>query len=360
MAHKQNGKWRVRWSRNGRRYSKTLPEGTSRQAAEAFERKARSGAIASHLFDPEIPTFAEYAERWFEVYPTMKPREESTRKKDRQVLRDHLIPAFGEMLVCEVKARDILDFQTEMVEMGYQPQSVRNTLATLSNIFKLACLEDIIPANPVTSVPRVKSETRKPTFWTFEEADRFLCHAQDADWEIFQLCAFALNTGLRPGELQALQADCLDFRNQCVHVRRNWCTKTNQIRNYTKNKVERTIWINDEIMRVMLNKRGLRGDERVFPLPFNTLGFRRIRPLAEEAGVKPIRFHDLRHTFASHLAMQGKSAIEIRDLLGHKKLSSTDIYMHLTEDFRKGATAGLTTGMSWVKSIDSKVVAIGG
>lgn len=136
--------------------------------------------------------------------------------------------------------------------------------------------------------------------------------------------------------------------------------KTKPLNPWTKGKIDRKVTVPPSIMEILSNKRGLKPDAYVFSetIPFNTLGHRLLKPMARKAGVTPIRFHDLRHTFASHCVLKGKHQVEIRDLLGHAKLSSTDIYMHLSKDDLKGATDCLVEGMPWLLNHNPKVISI--
>ena len=104
------------------------------------------------------------------------------------------------------------------------------------------------------------------------------------------------------------------------------------------------------VLEVLGNKRKLAVDQPIFDFKFNSIGFRRIQPMARRAGVRPIRFHDLRHTFASHLVMRGRHPVEIKEMLGHRKLETTMKYMHLSEGQDQGLTDCLVEGASWARS----------
>ncbi len=66
--------------------------------------------------------------------------------------------------------------------------------------------------------------------------------------------------------------------------------------------------------------------------------------------VRPIRMHDFRHTFASHMLLQGANLVEVKELLGHRKLESTTIYLHYIPDRNQGATDKLLGRMSWANA----------
>ena len=361
MSYLDRERRRTQITVGGKRKSTTFPAGTPKKVVDEYEYKIRLGKIDGSL-GRESPTLRAYHERFLKVYPTIKKRGDAMKLKDRSTLKWHLLPAFGDMPLRSITAGQILDFQASLYQdgEGLAPQTCGNVLSCLSAIFRLAVLERLVDYNPCSAVPRIPVEQRLPTFWTPAEADQFLVHCREHDYELFQLCVFALNTGMRPGELQGLKRDCLVFEAGYVDIRRNWCTKTNRVNEFTKNKLNRKVSVPAAVWQVMANKYRLAPDELVFPFDFNSIGFRRIRPMAEAARVKVIRFHDLRHTFASHLVLHGKHPVEIKELMGHKKLSSTDIYMHLVDDLRKGATDCLTKGMSWAVSKDTKVVNLDG
>jgi integrase len=360
MASKDGKSLRVRLRIKGKLVSQNFPVGTSRDLIKRYESELRLERINKDLVN-NCPTFKAWAEIWLKYYAQLH-KTPSSVIKDLGTLKNHLYPAFGGIKLSDIEPQDIVNLQTKLWNEGegYAAQSINNVVSLCSAILKNAVMHRKINFNPCSSIKRISRRERTPTFWTFEETDRFLRYCKDQDYELFQLCAFALNTGLRPGELQGLLRDCLDFDLGYVTVRRNWCTKTNRLNEYTKTKTDRKVSVSPAIMRILVEKRHLDTTASVFSMDFNTLGFRRLRPLAIAAGVTPIRFHDLRHTFASHLIMRGKHVVEVKELLGHTKLDTTMKYMHLAEDRKKGVTDCLTQGMSWLDENTGNVVALHG
>ena len=167
-------------------------------------------------------------------------------------------------------------------------------------------------------------------------------------------------TGLRPGELWGLQREQLDFDRGFVTVDRAWCRRTRRLNDWTKGKIDRTVTVPREIMEVLASKRHLDPKAFVFSsdIGFSAFPYRLFKPMCKDAGVRDIRFHDLRHTFASHCVLKGLHQVEIRDLLGHAKLSSTDVYMHLSEDDKDGSTDCLADGFSWLSGELANVVSL--
>jgi integrase len=351
MASKERGRHRVRLKRRGLpNLSKTFPAGTPKTVVDDWERKLKLGLIDRSLVEG-CPTLEEYAPRFLKLFPSVKPtgRQESTIVKDRSSLDNHLIPAFGKWRLSAIKPKHVLEFQATLIEHGYGGQTIRNILSTLSNLYKLAIIEEVVEGNPASVVPRPARKAEPAEFWSFDEKDRALVWAREHDFDLFQVMAFACEVGPRPGELEALLGDCLNLREGYVDLRRTFCTKTRQIKNRIKNGVSRRIYLSEEVRQVLANKAGLRSDERVFPLNWNLVSLRRLTPLCEGAGVKRITPHGWRHTCASHLLMLGRTPKDVQTILGHKKVATTlDTYGHLLEDYKRGITSGMNEGMRWL------------
>jgi integrase len=357
MAHKTpNGTWRVQWRENRRMMSKVFPAGTLKSVIDKFEAEIRLGFVNATQ-EKQCPTFADYAARWIEHYAEIH-KAPSTVLKDRQILRDHLNPTFGAKKLFEIRRKDIRDLKTLLCnERGFAAQTVNNILGLAHKIFEGAVSEDeLIQANPVSGVKRVPSPRRAFKFWTFEEKDRFLSYCRSEDRDVFQIVALATETGLRPMEIKGLKRDCLDFENGEVMVRRNWCTKTNKLNEYTKTKRDRKVPMSPALFQILADKRFLAADAFVFQGISNAFGALKLQPMAIKAKVTPLRFHDLRHTFASHLAMRGVPMIKIMDLLGHTKMDSTLIYAHLSPSSLRGVTDVLSGGASWTRTLPGEVV----
>jgi integrase len=268
--------------------------------------------------EENCPTFAEYADQWVEHYAKIH-KSAGTVIKDRQILRDHLVPAFGSRKLLDIKRKDIRDLKAHLVnDRRFAAQTVNNILGLCYKIFDGTVSEDeLIASNPAAGVKRVQIARRSFKFWTFEEKDRFLSYCRTEDWPLFQIVAVGTEAGLRPMEIKAHKRDCLDIENLEIIERRNWCTKTNQLNEYTKTKRDRKVPMSPALQQILADKRFLPADAFVFDGISNCFGWWRLQPMAKRAGVTEIRFHDLRHTFASHPAMRGVPFIKIMELMGH-------------------------------------------
>lgn len=357
MPFLDRDKWRVRIWVNGQKFSKTFPEGTPKKVADDYERKLKLAQIDPDLAEKRRlePLFAEFGQRWLDEHCALH-HSVSYLKKCRQVVTQHLCANFGDRKLRDITGQDFLNLQRTLHKDGYAVQSISNILATASAVFKLALAEGLVDTNPCAGVQRLKKGQRPELeVWTIEERDRFLGVLFEENFQFFQVCAIALFTGLRPSELRGLLRDAIDFERCQIRVHRQWCTKQNQLVPYTKTREARTVPIPRPILEYLADKRSLQGDAQLFPYLCNSFGHVYLKPLMKKAEVRQIRMHDFRHTFASHMLLQGASLVEVKEMLGHRKLESTTIYLHYIPDRNQGATDKLLGRMPWSRKGENVV-----
>ena len=240
----------------------------------------------------------------------------------------------------EIRARDIDKYTAAKLEAELSPKTVNNTLSLLHKCLVTARRWEIIEAVPEFTWLKVPpSEWR---FLDFEETARFL-DAAKAEPLWFAMAHTALKTGLRNGELRALRWDDVDLRAGKLIVRR---AAAKQVIGTPKSGRSREVALSDETIRVLRAHRHL--CQLVFCHPDGRMWTQDEcdRPLARicrRAGLAPVSWHVLRHTFASHLAIRGAPLKAIQELLGHSQISTTMRYAHLTPAAKRDAVALLDT-----------------
>jgi len=131
-----------------------------------------------------------------------------------------------------------------------------------------------------------------------------------------------------------------------ITVKRTFCLKEMKTKERTKTKRIRRIPINTSLQEILMEPRrktqavassGAVQQAVVSGFDFHHAS-RIIRKVSEEAGVKPIRFHDLRHSFASNFMMRGGQIYKLQRLLGHTSIQMTERYSHLSPDHLNDAT----------------------
>lgn len=188
--------------------------------------------------------------------------------------------------------------------------------------------------DPVSDWPKELREKKTARFLTKDQLQIFFNHIE-GEWRDF--CLLTCYTGLRSGEL--LRLTIYDVDNPEGFLR---------ITPEQKNKEESRIPINKIAHGILQNrmKVGLK-DGKIFK--YKDLGWisRKFKKTLKSAGLpETFRFHDLRHTFASHLAMTGEDLLTIKELMRHKSIASTMIYAKLSPDHLKKASEKVDYGLN--------------
>jgi len=347
-------KWRVRWTEAGKSRSKTF---ASKNEAGLFEAQLRSGVSIIKSVEQEALTFAVYAERWLKDYAEIE-KSESTWKDDRATITRHLNPVLGEIRLIDLRKIHGLTLKGELAKKVLKPKSVNNYLQLAKKILATAVDYDLIPGNPFLGVKPLKVPKPKFRFWTVEERDKFLKRAYEINPEFADLVLVAIHTGLRVGELHALTKADLDFGNNLIQVGATFNKPLGKRLERTKNGEVEFVPMNAEVQRVLSTRKLMRPGQPVFRQALFSNALRDLRILCDRANVQTIKFHDLRHSFASQLAMAGVDLMRIQKLMRHKSITMTQRYAHLHPDSLQGATDVLSSADR--PQVPKKSVAING
>jgi integrase len=213
--------------------------------------------------------------------------------------------------------------------------SVNRELNDLSPIFSLAVRMGMIEKNPASKARRLPEAKNRLRYLTLEEAATLLDLARKRrSKDIYLLVLMALDTGLRRGEMFNLKWEDIDYMQGQIWIRE------------TKNATPRYAPMSDRVREELLRRPRRIDSDFIFPGRANgkTLsnGVREVFvDLCQRAGIKDFRFHDLRHTFASHLVMAGIPLHTVGELLGHKTPGMTMRYAHLSPEYLKRAVSSL-------------------
>jgi integrase len=264
-----------------------------------------------------------------------------TGSTSSDILRKHLLPAFGRLKLDQIDAARIETFKAQKVKEGLSKKSVNNLLTVLRKLLALA--QEFGELSTVPKVVWLKAPKPEIDFLSFEEADQMESHAEPGRWKT--MIILALNTGLRIGELAALSWDCVDMANGRLVVKRN--VYRGQL-GTPKGGREREVPLNDRALKALREYPRRLNSSWVFPQrdggfirnPQHTCAEAILRN-AERAGIRPIGWHTLRHTFASHLVMSGVPLKAVQELMGHATIEMTMRYAHLSPNVKKDAVKAL-------------------
>jgi len=354
---KRGGRWYVFVNYGGRRKSKCV--GT-REAAEQVRRLLEAKLALGDLsvlnsHDEEaVPSFDAYADRWVRDYARVECKP-STADGYEGVLKQYLRPRFGKKRLDEIKRDDLKALIHELIGKELSRNTIRNALCVIRGLFNYAIEDGLLEANPAARLGRftrsAKSAEPKGIALTPPEVRQFLKAAQEICLEYYVLFLMAVRAGLRRGELVAVRWGDIQLGGKQSEADRFIVVRHNYVRRQhttTKSKKQRRVDLSRELQGALLELRDKRllaaylegkndiSDELVFPSPEGTildpdnLYHRFFLPVLAKAGIRKIRFHDLRHTFGSLLIQSGATLIYVKEQMGHSSIQVTvDIYGHL-------------------------------
>ena len=323
------------WTERGR-----PPAGwfTKRTAEDWLRRtldEARRGTLPGMVRTDAI--FADAAAEYLRYIAEDRGRRPTTVSDYESIIRVHLLPAFGRDRIEDITPGDIDAFQARLSLREYQgqritPRTRNKVLNVLSAIIKRAKKVWGLPLNPTADLERHPDRSSGDIeVYSPEEVHALLRAAADErDAAIFATAAFA---GLRMGELRALRCRDVDFTRSVIRVRASYAE--GQVSTPKSGKVRSVPMVEDVAQRLArLSERGsfVGEDDLVFcEVDGNWMQDDRLRRryfgALKTAGLRRLRFHDLRHTFGS-LAVSRADIVEVQAWMGHADIQTTMRYLH--------------------------------
>lgn len=337
------GKTRTSATRSG--LTRTQAEKELRVVRERIE--AEVAAEASRRPGSEV-RLSRLAEIHFNELEQVEGRKIFTVADYRMILDGHLIPYFGDVRMDEVTTQDVEAFiQRQLTEgsrrrkgEGLKPSTVLNHVNVLGAIFRTAVRKGIVPTNPVTSAkkPRVGKDDEDLRFLSVEEVEALIRATPDTDLGRVDAAIYltAAMTGLRRGEIIALRWRDVDWVAGKVRVRasRRRGLTTSPKTQTSKRAVPMSSRVAGALDRLFQRSRYQHEDDPVFCNPETGRHIdpdaltSRFKTSRDAAGLPPIRFHDLRHTFGTLMAASGVDILKIKHWMGHADVQTTMIYTH--------------------------------
>ncbi len=320
--------------------------GSSKRAAEKLLAKRMNQINAGTYQEFEKILFEEFSAKWLSDYARVSVKA-STYTSYETIVRLHLNPRFGKQFLHRISTADIQKFVSEKITKdGLTPKSVVNFLVPLKEMFKHAVVWGYLKRDPSLYVKRPRVELEEMDFFTPEEIRLFLDNVNPDQYPLFLT---AVMTGMRRGELLALQWGDIDWNSNQISVRRS-IYRGEFVNPKSRNSIRRIVM--SPILRQSLEQHRLFGskselgllfsNENGLPLNPDNLIKREFHPALDRAGLRRIRFHDLRHSYASLLISQGENIKFIQSQLGHSSAKTTlDRYGHLMPNLENDAARRL-------------------
>lgn len=289
--------------------------------------------------------FLDVADQWL----NQKIKAECSHKTYydyRSHINKHFKTRFQKRSIAQLTTTDVYTMINDMKADGLLPKTINKMVCNLKQIYKYALKEKIIRQNQMVDVSLLPVPERDFEYFDKFEIQRILNHAKGT--QMHSIIVVALNTGMRIGEIFGLKWDKIDFANKTIAVARKMTRQG--LQDFTKSKRIRRVGINPQLdFELRKIKKQNPDSEFVFtdknkPISPDHFSSRKFTLFLKEAGVRVLRFHDLRHTYASHFMMNGGNIYQLQHVLGHTETSMTMRYAHLSESYL--VEAATTVGFS--------------
>ncbi|WP_130870538.1 tyrosine-type recombinase/integrase [Intestinimonas massiliensis (ex Afouda et al. 2020)] len=310
-------------------------------------------------------TVGEWMEVWFEDYAKLKVRP-SSHQTYRGYIDNHIRPNIGDIPLEKLTSLDLQKLYKKLLTKGRvdrleargQPKglsakTVRNIHQILSSALKLAQEQRIILTNPAEGCALPKVEHREMKTLPVEQLQSFLREARESG--VFELYYLELATGLRRGELLGLKWEDIDLDRGDLRVKRQVSRINGEVMEAplkTKNAY-RTLPLAEDTIDVLKEQREKVGSSPwVFPSPNGgpispDSVLHMLHRVLKRAGLPRVRFHDLRHTFATLALQNGVDIKTVSGMLGHFSAEFTlDTYAHVTGAAQRQAAGKMAAVLS--------------
>ena len=342
IFEKQKGS-KVWWVRYTDQYGKLHREkvGSKSLAREVYRKRKteiREGRFFPEKLKQRSILFDEAAKDWLD-YAKLNKR---TWRHDAAHMR-RLAQSFGGKPIDALTPQDVERLKADLKAEGWTDATVNRYLALVKSTLNLALRNGKIERSPAKPVKLFQENNSRVRYLTEEEEGRLF---EALPEELMPLIAVALHTGLRKGELLHLKWEDVDFHSGTLTIARS---KHGETRRVPMNSLVREVLTSLRREQIQAAKASMEGEREilsayVFCTPGGSFWHnlnRKWYPALRRAALKDFRFHDLRHTFCSRLAMAGADLLTIKELAGHKTLSMTLRYSHLSPSHQRQAVERL-------------------
>ena len=346
VGHKEDGTPIFRYV-----FGKTQRELTKKLHAKILEFRG------VELSEESSMTLAEWLEKWLSEYKVNTIRE-STLERYRTDLTNHVIPRLGYKKISFITTNDIQKMYVDIKENGrihnrnekgtaLSDSVVRSIHMMLHQAFEDAVKERLISKNPTKGTTIPKKSRGELQVLNKEQLDRFLAEVdKDEIWRDFFYTE--LTTGLRRGEICGLKWCDFDEKHGTLSICRNATAKKGGGVSIGETKTDtgnRLIYLPESTVKMLKKRKKQALTEWIFPNPYRpedpllpNSAYQKLKKILKSADLPSIRFHDLRHTFATHALTSGVDAKTLSKILGHTNASFTlDTYTHVTSDMQERA-----------------------
>lgn len=307
--------------------------------------------------------FGEWLDYWYETYckPNARP---ATQRTYEGYIRLYLHPRLGNIPLNKVTINDIQQMCTWMMtearldqkngDGGLSDSQVINCYSLCDRVMEKAVAEKLIARNPTKGCKLPPDRPKEMKVLSREDMQKVLIQAKEENYYELFLLEFA--TRLRLGELMALQWDDVDLVTGELRINKqvNLVGSKLVISEPKTKAAVRTLILPPSVRKVLAEYKTRVNSRWLFPSPkkedlpiIPSAVSRRLHTLLEHAGCEQVRFHDLRHTFATNALAHGMDIKTLSTILGHVSSATTlNTYSHVTDEMRQRAVVKIDQGIA--------------
>lgn len=357
---RKDGRWEGRYvigrNEKGLPKTKNVLAKTKRECEEKLKALRDSLKTSEPKQRPKADmTFGAWLDHWYqtECKPMIRPK---TQADYENRIYQHIIPELGHIPLAKLTPGDLQQFYIRLKQGGrllrrseYGPglsdRMVKSCHVTCRVALDKAVAQGLILKNPALACKAPATHPKEMQVLTQEEMQRLLIQAKENN--CYELLLLELSTGLRRGELLALWWDDLDFQTGALRVERQVQRVKGSLA-VTQPKTRsssRTVILPMPVLDILKNYRQKVNSRWMFPSPRKedsprdpTAVRKKLAAVLKRAGCKHVRFHDLRHTFATNALEHGMDIKTLSAVIGHVSSATTlNVYAHVTDEMRQSA-----------------------
>lgn len=302
--------------------------------AKDYEAKISRDKFEENLLGVQKPKEIKF-EVFAEEYLKSSEAKSNPKTHQQNILAvNHFLPFLKGKWMHEITEQDMEKVIIHRLQVdNVKPSSINRNLTVLKAMFNIAEKYGNLQHNNLRELKKLKEDPGRIRFLSKSEINALIGECAAVPY-LYTIVAIALNTGMRRGEILTLTWQQVDLEHKYIHIIKS---KTN---------TRRDIPINDFLLDVLKKWK----EQAKYPNDneklFNILDPKKaFHSAMDRAQIKDFRFHDLRHTFASHLVMEGVDLTTVSRLLGHSTITTTMRYAHLSPDHRIKAVSRMVDFM---------------
>lgn len=351
---RKDGRWEGRividYNEKGQPITKSVTAKTKTECSAKLEKLKEQYGRSSDRIKPDMP-FGEWIDFWYQTYCQHTLRI-TTKSDYENRIYNHIIPEIGKIPLNKLSQSDLQQFyakektggrklHAETLGKGLSDRTIRAIHANCRTALQRSVQDGLIRTNPAVGCKLPPKKAREMQVLTQNEILRFLHQAKDEGY--YELFLLELGTGMRRGEILALKWSDLNFLTGELRIERQvYIIKAEVIISAPKTKASvRTVILPSSLVKILAEYRKSVDSEWMFPSPTdngrprNPSSVRkRLQLILERAGCKKVRFHDLRHTFATMALEHGMDVKTLSATIGHVSSATTvNVKNSHTNDF---------------------------